>query len=144
MPSTVHAPKAPCSQVPGPPNLINDQGYRVSEDDSGIQDSEPEPLTGSAAACAMVAIAARHGESSRLNSRNAKGCDELSGTMSGYACCNEYRSSSDITSDTFARTPMVETIASFAAETGDGSCNRLPLAETKRTRTADCDSTTHA
>ena len=61
--------------------------------------------------CAIVAIAARQGESSRLNRRNVNAAI-VDGNQEATPCATVTASS--VSPDTFARTPIVETIASFA------------------------------
>ena len=63
--------------------------------------------------CAMVAIAARQGESSRLKIRKLSAAREV-GNHVCTACATVTASS--VSPVTFARTPMVETIASFAVK----------------------------
>ena len=61
--------------------------------------------------CAIVAIAARQGESRRLNIRNVNAAIELGNQDATPAAT---LTASSVSPDTFASTPIVETIASFA------------------------------
>ena len=65
--------------------------------------------------CAIVAIAARQGESSRLNSRNVECCDGCREPRCDTPV-QRFTASSASLLHTFARTPIVETIASFAVK----------------------------
>ena len=97
-----------CRRLQRKSDLVDGTGKRLSEDVLK-QDCKPEPLL-DCICCAMVAIATRQGESSRLKIRKPSPPEKRLGTMSVQPCngyCIFY-----VPPVTFARTPMVETIAS--------------------------------